>query len=335
MTDFLTLTCPNCGAQLQRKADAASVRCAYCGTEHLIKQNGKLLRETTPADEIFATQAVSDNAPTASEYLSPDCPLCHRNDRVQIVSGIAGMWSGELNSPLARKLTLAQPELDDLKKPLHKTVDNWGLTNLESELSDHEARLKNNLKVDNLLNRQSAINRYNTLLNIFWLFGPGGCLVVWWAFFVSDTSLGSFVCGTLALTISMFAWCILFVLPAAKNAKNDAIEQMKEREKQQGERLKLRQKIIELKKALAEDQKKLDEQYQHELESYQRSFSSREQANLEKMRLFEEKQKIWLELYYCSREDIVFLPDEGSHTPAGEMESFVNAQWWQRYGTKG
>ena len=41
MTDFITLSCPSCGAALSVSTSAASLKCGYCGNEHLVRRQGR------------------------------------------------------------------------------------------------------------------------------------------------------------------------------------------------------------------------------------------------------------------------------------------------------
>jgi predicted RNA-binding Zn-ribbon protein involved in translation (DUF1610 family) len=66
MNDFITLTCPTCGGELEVSPDAPSYVCKHCGNEHVLKQGS----ENTLL-EAFAK-----------------CPKCNRNDQVRRVSAI-------------------------------------------------------------------------------------------------------------------------------------------------------------------------------------------------------------------------------------------------------
>jgi tRNA(Ile2) C34 agmatinyltransferase TiaS len=37
MSDFVTLTCPSCGAKVSTAGDSGRFLCEYCGNEHLLK----------------------------------------------------------------------------------------------------------------------------------------------------------------------------------------------------------------------------------------------------------------------------------------------------------
>ncbi len=43
MSDFITLTCPNCGGRLEITNDVDRFACAYCGAEHLVRRGGGIV----------------------------------------------------------------------------------------------------------------------------------------------------------------------------------------------------------------------------------------------------------------------------------------------------
>jgi predicted RNA-binding Zn-ribbon protein involved in translation (DUF1610 family) len=71
MSTLITLSCPSCGGKLDVSPSTPSFACQYCGAEHIVRREaGSILLEA------FA-----------------GCPVCHRNDRVRKVSGIASTAS--------------------------------------------------------------------------------------------------------------------------------------------------------------------------------------------------------------------------------------------------
>ncbi len=66
MSDFITLSCPNCAGRLRVVPESASLVCPSCGNEYLVRHDaGGVLLES------YAR-----------------CPRCGRNDQVRIVSAI-------------------------------------------------------------------------------------------------------------------------------------------------------------------------------------------------------------------------------------------------------
>ncbi len=64
MTDFVTLTCPNCGGQLRITFDIERFACSYCGNEHLIKRGGGIVSIIPITDEIKKIQTSVDKNAT-------------------------------------------------------------------------------------------------------------------------------------------------------------------------------------------------------------------------------------------------------------------------------
>ena len=74
---------------------------------------------------------------------------------------------------------------------------------------------------------------------------------------------------------------------------------------------------------------------QEELAAYKTSLALYEKQNaVNEHRRNQQNQRleIWSELYYCHRDGCVCLPRLGLYAEAKDMEAFVNAQWWQRFG---
>ena len=65
MTDFITLTCPNCGGKLEITKDLQQFACAHCGTEHRVNRSASVISLTPFVDGIKKVQIGVDK--TASE----------------------------------------------------------------------------------------------------------------------------------------------------------------------------------------------------------------------------------------------------------------------------
>ena len=73
-----------------------------------------------------------------------------------------------------------------------------------------------------------------------------------------------------------------------------------------------------------------EDAYQREMVRYRKQLAFVQEQKKQQS----EKNSIWLELYHCSRDDIVFLPAEGDSAPAKDMESFIDIQWNRRFNRK-
>mgnify|MGYP000845656560 FL=1 len=52
MSDFITLTCPNCSGKLQITDDINRFACMYCGVEHLVRRGGGIVTLQPVVDEL-------------------------------------------------------------------------------------------------------------------------------------------------------------------------------------------------------------------------------------------------------------------------------------------
>ncbi|MBX3056700.1 MAG: hypothetical protein KF770_09535 [Anaerolineae bacterium] len=60
MTDFVTLTCPSCGGQLQITNDIDRFACGHCGTEHLVRRGGGIVTLAPIVEGIKKVQVGTD-----------------------------------------------------------------------------------------------------------------------------------------------------------------------------------------------------------------------------------------------------------------------------------
>ena len=65
MPDFVTLTCPSCGGQLQITSDMERFACAHCGKEHLVRRGSGVVSLAPVVEGIQRVQTGVDK--TASE----------------------------------------------------------------------------------------------------------------------------------------------------------------------------------------------------------------------------------------------------------------------------
>jgi hypothetical protein len=331
MSDFISLTCPHCGGQMQRLLEAISVRCPYCNTEHIFNS------EVVSAEPARKSQTKKDLAEDAASFsdrgtlheresvdLSIVCPLCKRNDRIQKVSGIVDTESENGASPLARRLTLPKPVLDDLQEPKRVLVADW-------QAGKHHEKTESYYSImEGLTNPQKSIDNYNGLILIFMVCGVGGCLIWWWMIVVWDDPPWDLVCGVVVGLISMAGFLPIFLLGDAKRARDDGLELLKKREEEKQAARSAEKAETESQAALQAEQKKLDEIHRQELENFRQTYPGRQEANRLLTVQYRKKLALWGNLYYCSRDDIVFLPEDGSHATARELDQFITALWEQK-----
>lgn len=246
---MLALNCAQCGAPIQIRGSALTVKCPYCGTN-----------QTLPPD---LARQVKNNAWAL-------CPLCGENDRLVRVSALATQGYVGQNRELISRLTLKEPDYFDLTPPTLQRVDIPPLSRTaDSALA-------------------SAI-----FFALSVLFG--------WLFIGSEDVLVSYGCGTLSCLVSMVSFVALLNLPVA--LREEAVRWQARRRQRQ---------------AYAE--------YRRQYERYRREFLPMRQANERMKREYEERLKIWEQLYYCFRDDCVCLPAEGLSAPLEKMAEFIEAQ---------
>lgn len=92
MGDLITLSCPACGGKLEISPNTLTLKCQYCGTEHMVhREYGSVMLEA------FAR-----------------CPVCNRNDRSEKLTGIQALTLVQRLSP---------PKMPE--KPELKLRSNW------------------------------------------------------------------------------------------------------------------------------------------------------------------------------------------------------------------
>ena len=65
MTDFVTLSCPSCGAKLEIGKDTDRFACEHCGQEHIVKRGGGVVSLSPVLDAIGKIEVGVDK--TAAE----------------------------------------------------------------------------------------------------------------------------------------------------------------------------------------------------------------------------------------------------------------------------
>ena len=84
MTDFITLACPSCGAALSVSTSVNSLKCVYCGNEHLVrKRGGEISLEQANVWSCpqcgTSTPAGTSFCPKCGSAIAQNCPKCkHR-----------------------------------------------------------------------------------------------------------------------------------------------------------------------------------------------------------------------------------------------------------------
>ena len=75
MSDFITLSCPSCGARLQVNKEKGTYTCEYCGVDHLIRpENQVVVTQNSDPEEMKSIKKVMDktNSEMAIKRLSEE-----------------------------------------------------------------------------------------------------------------------------------------------------------------------------------------------------------------------------------------------------------------------
>lgn len=104
MNNSFSLTCSQCGGQIQLPKGRTRIKCPYCGTEQVL------------------TGEVAQQVQMEGAHV---CPVCHKDDRMEKVTAIVvrETRSSENRSFLAKMLMLRRPEHYDLSKPERYTTN--------------------------------------------------------------------------------------------------------------------------------------------------------------------------------------------------------------------
>ena len=331
MSDFITLTCPNCGGQINFPKGTPRIKCSYCGTDHIL--TGEAARQVQ------------------MEGL-PVCPICKKDDRLEKVSAIVKRTDGA--SQLIETLTLPQPVYGRISEPSYPARPDLQREPVQNTSNSADKKISRRffnillailfspcLMIMSMAKSMSMIDTQTWFIfgSIIFAFlavlalgnallsdGSGEKNNFWHLFRVLFFSLIMLlaVIGLAYLQISSgkFSWVLtgiglvilvidvryLFKIFSAKLTIASVIPE----------------------NTPAPWQK----QYQEQMGTYRRQIALYERGqslNLKKKRDYEQHLEIWNELYYCHRDDCVCLPRLGLYAEAKDMEAFVNEQWWQRY----
>jgi len=298
MDDFITLKCPSCGGQIKIGESTSVFKCQHCGTEHIVRRQG--------------------DAFTLESYAR--CPKCGRNDRVEKVSSILKSQKKEIRSienrveyyrdetgiQQSRKIEvpIIQTQISNLarilippsKPKLKPKPENIPEPNFEAEpIVQKPISKKRRLK-----------NRLLTLGSI--MISISSCLVFGQILVTKEEpNIENFICiGILLLCIVIG---IVMLVLSIKTKPND--EDMIQKWEQQSEQAK-----IDWQKEKEKAVKDWSKANQQRIEEWQ-------QSNIRIQESWEYAMDNWDNLYFCHRDDCVFIPGKGTYAPIEEYEKYL------------
>lgn len=310
MTNTFSLTCSQCGGQIQLPKGRTRIKCPYCGTEQVL------------------TGEVAQQVQMEGVHI---CPVCNKDDKLEKVSAI-GMR--ERSSRLAKVLTLEEPNYLSAQKP---EKDPARLRDLELLSPAQIAKQKQAVTAMWLI---GVFGGFFFLMSIcgasdFYILAAVVSMTLFLHFYyqaspfrlaIENPSTVRFV-SIAFLTLSILTFIAMLVTGpnsylffAVTSGSFFAL----------GMILRKRWRFITKEYPMNGSfnsnptwyEKEANEKYQHALNAYEREL----QANQKLYNKHGRKLAVWSELYYCSRDDIVILPAEGLYAPARDMETFVNIQ---------
>jgi predicted RNA-binding Zn-ribbon protein involved in translation (DUF1610 family) len=310
MNNSFSLTCSQCGGQIQLLKGRTRIKCPYCGTEQVL------------------TGEIAQQVQMEGAHI---CPVCNKDDKLEKVSAIVAR---EHYSPLAKILTVEEPNYLSAQKP---EKDPARLNDLELLSPAQIAKQKRAVTTMWLIGCFGAFSYLMSVCggNEFFFLTAIVSMPLFFHFYyqaspfrlaVENPSTIRFA-STMFLIIAAGVF-IIMVIAAPKlylffSVISGSFFWL-------GMILLKRWRFITQKHPsngsshsnLTWYEKEANEKYQRALNAYEREL----QANRKLYSEHGRKLAVWSELYYCSRDDIVILPAEGLYTPAQDMETFVNIQ---------
>jgi predicted RNA-binding Zn-ribbon protein involved in translation (DUF1610 family) len=310
MGDFITLTCPSCGGKLQVSPNTSVLNCRHCGTEHLVRRSADGV-----SLESFAR-----------------CPKCGRNDRVEKVSAILKSHSQEVTTTEIRTEKYydqnGNPQTRTIEVPVtHTQVSGLARSfvspgNKPKPLPKPESLPKpdslprpNNLPKPVITNPNTE-KRNLLVIGSISLFLSTILLVITIIIGSNDKDL---TCCVPIPIISLLAGTIVLVLGILKKSlDNSEIEVLnKENERKLAEWQEKNEQII---LAWNEENQRSIEEWQNKNNQLLRDWKDYNWLIEESWR---KAMNNWDNLYYCHRDDCVFVQGDDNCAPTEEMESYL------------
>lgn len=249
MSDFITISCPSCGGQLKRGANTTTYTCDYCGQQHRLR--------------------VED----IEEF--GRCPVCHRNDRVEIVRAIYNK-GGNLAARLAppadplKSLTYGPPPKPAPPgKPANKRI------------------------------RSKSTTIGFVLLTLTLIFGSVFCC----GSLYKDSPALDFLIVFLGVLLVV---TIIFLIKGA----NDTHWLNKEQEE-----------LIEA--DLATQNQESLKRWATDKDSYNTTYQKK---TVQLVKDHKKTMQRYDSIYYCHRDDCVFIPGESGHAPSAQLQGFLHSE---------
>jgi ribosomal protein S27E len=272
-TDFITLACPSCGGKRTVKPGTTSVKCEYCGNEYLSnpRAGGGFLE------------------------MASQCPICHRNDRVEKVSSIIAHQIQHIQGTTLQNQTVVDHEgkvqTQIMPTPYNATqatvlAQNLNHPPVEPHIPsislnppqpfDIEAYIKQGKSIKNIC---AGIGGVSIVIGVIAFLASG---------FSSDGLIAFFWLLAIGALIGVPGW---FIGRAHQTIKDHPGEI-----------------------------KRLEHKQQAALDAYHRTLEEKERI----LTQYQKECQNWDHLYYCYRDDCIFVPGKGHAAPVNELDSYLD-----------
>lgn len=259
MSNLITLQCPNCGGKLDVGPNTISLKCQYCGMEHMVRQmaNGFIL-------EAYAR-----------------CPVCNRNDRAEKVSAILRSQTQNIQGTTYQK----QASVRQVGNTLQTITEQVAIPVQSSQMSELARHLAAPVRpkkksAPDIAGKSTHYVLIGTIVFILLGLCSLSCTITYLV--NSYTTLEILVASVVALvSVAIVVRCVSFGIPNER--KRNA-------------------------------QKKVD------AEQKRQAFLLQEQN---KHKQWEKAMERWNKLYYCGRDDCVFLPGTNTSAPITDMYKYL------------
>ena len=272
-TDFITLACPSCGGKRTIKPGTISVKCNYCGNEYLVNPHGEggLLEMTS------------------------QCPICHRNDRVEKVSSIIAHQIQHIQGTTLQNQAVidhdGKTQIQAMPTPYNATQATVLAQNLNHPPVDPhipsvaldppppfdvEAYIRQGRSIKSIC---TSIGGASIVLGVIALLASG---------FSNDGFVTFFWLLAIGVMVGVPGW---FIGRAHQTIKSHP-------------------------GAL----KRLEHKQQTAIDAYHRTVEEKERL----LAQYQKECQNWNHLYYCYRDDCIFVPGKSHAAPVSELASYLD-----------
>ena len=332
MGELITLNCPSCGGKLEVDKNTSLLMCQHCGTEYIVRRQG--------------------NVATLEAYAR--CPKCSRNDRVEKVSSILkshtqeiiteekhtetytdnnGVWqtrSKEIPVTKTQVTGLAKilkPPSKPIPTPQPNLLPKPDSTPKPKTLPRPELKSEPRIKKPITKNSISKI----ILMIISWLIMVPSFIMSIVGIFMTISEPDSYnILCTSSFIILLVIGIVILVIGIRKKPLQENKYEMWQQEKEiiLNEWKEDNSRII---KILQEENENLLKDWQKENKKILHDWSEENQQRMEKWQRFNSRIQEsyeyalnnWNNLYYCHRDDCVFVPGKGTFAPIEEYEKYL------------